>query len=426
MKKIIAIILALLMTIVSAGCAGNNAANDSNINTQTVTQAVDPKSVHHKIGVVEIATGNAVAITEQYFSEYLAPYYNCEFVFSEACSTTDAVITFMENCADMGVEAIICNYNYDTEQLTQKAADLGMYFCENLNRNATSEAAYTGGYDNFCGTFAANQSSVAKLFHDWIVDTLDTSEDHGFIVTSGWAYRGNEQHLKITEAMLNALQEVYGLTFDDEIETYLASSAPMHATNDKNVEIYIYPDSFLADGWVQGFSSELQTGKYDYVLAAMAVVGYCNVAIDEVERAYNRNITVASFAGLGESLTASFETMDAFGNKSIDFASVKYNTLVSAMSFIQVYNALMGYYECLLDENGEVQELTFSMSGVSSLEDLEIMNHWDQGDGSGKWVGHTQFIDSCLGMNNPDLTGEQIQANVATMVYDNIKDVLEQ
>lgn len=240
MKKIIAIILALLMTIVSAGCAGNNAANDSNSNTQTVTQAVDPKSVHHKIGVVEIATGNAVAITEQYFSEYLAPYYNCEFVFSEACSTTDAVITFMENCADMGVEAIICNYNYDTEQLTQKAADLGMYFCENLNRNATSEAAYTGGYDNFCGTFAANQSSVAKLFHDWIVDTLDTSEDHGFIVTSGWAYRGNEQHLKITEAMLNALQEVYGLTFDDEIETYLASSAPMHATNDKNVEIYIY------------------------------------------------------------------------------------------------------------------------------------------------------------------------------------------
>ena len=125
-------------------------------------------------------------------------------------------------------------------------------------------------------------------------------------------------------------------------------------------------------------------------------------------------------------MTASFETMDAFGNKSIDFASVKYNTLVSAMSFIQVYNALTGYYECLLDENGEVQELTFSMSGVSSLEDLEIMNHWDQGDGSGKWVGHTQFIDSCLGMNNPDLTGEQIQANVATMVYDNIKDVLEQ
>ena len=427
MKKVFALMLAVLMALASVGCASNSPSSNSTSDaTSSPKESVDPKATSHKIGVVEIATGNAVAITEQYFAEYLAPYYNCEFVFSEACSTADDVITFMENCADMGVEAIICNYNYDTEQLTQKAADLGMYFCENLNRNATSEAAYTGGYDNFCGTFAANQAAVATLFHDWIVETLDTSEEHGFIVTSGWAYRGNEQHLKITEAMLNALQEVYGLTFDEKIEDYLAASAPVHATNDKGIEIYVYPDSFLTDGWVQGFSSELQTGKYDYVLAAMSVVGYCNVAIDEVERAYNKNITVASFAALGESLTTSFETADIFGNKSVDFASVKYNTLVSAMSFIQVYNALTGYYDCLLDKNGEVQELTFSMSGAATLEDLEIMNHWDQGDGTGKWVGHTQFIDSCLGMNNPSLTGEQIQANVAAMVYENIKAVLEQ
>ena len=168
--------LAVLVALASVGCASNSSSNHPISNstsdaTSSLENSVDPKDTPHKIGVVEIATGNAIAISEQYFSEYLAPYYNCEFVFSEACSTADDVITFMENCADMGVEAIICNYNYDTEQLTQKAADLGMYFCENLNRNATSEAAYTGGYDNFCGTFAANQASVATLFHDWIVDT---------------------------------------------------------------------------------------------------------------------------------------------------------------------------------------------------------------------------------------------------------------
>ncbi len=430
MKKLISMVLVVLLVFSMAACSGPGPAETkpsgggSTDHTQG-TSGEETRKAPYKIGVVEIATGNAVAITEKYYSEYIGPRYNCEFVFSEACATADDVISFIENCADLGVEAIICNYNYDTEQLTQKAAEYGMFFCENLNRNATSLSAYQGNYDNFCGTFAANQDAAAKLFSDWIHSTLDVTEEHGFFITTGWAFKGNEQHYKIAQAMLIALQDLYGLTYDAPIESLLESSSPVTATNDKGIEIYCYPDSFLADGWVQGISSALQTGKYDYVLAAMTIVGYANTAIDEVEKAYNKNITVASFASLGDALTSSFTTQDMFGNSSVDMASVKYNTLVSAMAFIQVYNALTGHMNNLKNASGEVQELTFSLSGATNLEDLEVMNTWDQGDGSNKWVGHYDFIDSCLGVNHPELTGEQIQENVANMVYENIKAALE-
>jgi len=143
-----------------------------------------------------------------------------------------------------------------------------------------------------------------------------------------------------------------------------------------------------------------------------------SVIVDEIERAYNKNIAVISMGQLGEGLTVAFSTKDMFNNSSIDMAAVKFATPVSAMSFMQVYNTLTGYKDSLKFSSGDVADLKFKMSAVTSLDQLEVMNGWDKGEGS--WVADLDFIDSCLGMKNEGLTGEDIQANIDELVYDNI------
>ena len=426
MKRIIALFLCMIMVIALVSCTtgstpqtsstppGSSESPENSGSAQGIPSSQDHKTF--KIGVVELGAYEESVTRQKYYNEYLAPYYNCVFYFSEACGDTAAVMTFIENCADLGCDAIICYYNNDCEQLTQKCADYGMVFVQNANRNAVTESAFVGGYDNFAGTFAANQDAVAKLFEDYLVETLDVNGQHGFIVCSGWAYVGNEQHYKISAAILSALEKVYGLTYDEDTSAYLQSSSPINAVNDKDIPIYIYPDISETDGWLQGMGSALQTGTYDYLMGGVAMQG--SVIVDEIERAYNKNIAVISMGQLGEGLTVAFSTKDMFNNSSIDMAAVKFATPVSAMSFIQVYNTLTGYKDSLKFSSGDVADLKFKMSAVTSLDQLEVMNGWDKGEGS--WVADLDFIDSCLGIKNEGLTGEDIQANIDELVYDNI------
>ena len=429
MKRIIALMVAMMMlfTLTSCGSASDSTTEIKTLEqdgaagspTATVAADFDPYAREtFKIGVVFIGTGDEITRQQRYYSEYLAPRYNCEFVFSETCSTTDAVMTFIENCADMGCQAIICYYNYDCEQLTQKCGEYGMYFVQNTNRNESTESTFTGGYENFSGTFGADQTGTGALFSDFLRENLKADEDHGFLVCTGWAYLGNEQHVKISTAIFESIVEAYGLPLENDISTYVSSSSPMEVVNDKGIEIYAYPDIYTTDGWLQGFASCLQTGKYDYVLSSIPTYANCGVIIDEIEQSYDMDITQACLGQLGDALVAAFETQDIFGNSSLDMSTVKFNTLVASMPFIQVYNCLTGYQNCLQDEEGEMTGFTFVMCGATTVDQIHTMTTWDMDNDT--WVANYDFVDSCLGVYNEGLTAADIQENINSMNYDTI------
>lgn len=419
MKKAIVLLLAIaLLLSCMAGCATEEKPSES---PSAASESTGGQTQSFKIGVAEMVISDESAARQTYLKDYIGPKYNCEFVFSEAIADTSAAMTFIENCASAGCDAIISCYNADTEQLLQKCQDLGMVFVENVARVPRSEAMFTGGYENFGGTFAEDQVELGKLFKTYLTENLDTKEEHGYIVCTSLSYNGHLQSVQVATAMLESLAEAYGLTYAEDISTYLASSSPMYAENDKNVPIYIYPDLYTADGYIQGLGAELQTGKYDYVLAAHNIYVAFGVTLDEIEQAYNKNIHVVCLGIPGEALTAAFETKDMFGNSTLDMSTTKLASIQSALPFIQVYNMLTGHGDCLNDENGEKLCLCNRFVAITSAEQLEALSGLDK-DAS-NYVADYEFIDSCLGVNNPDLTGAQIAQNVADTIQSTLKDL---
>ena len=428
MKKFLAVLLALTMVLAMAACGSSSsssaattaaAAASADASSDTAESSGEAFQEHYKIGVIEVQLNDESTNRATWFREYIAPRYNVEFMFSEACTDLNAAMTFIENAADAGCQAIINYYpiGANTEQLIQLCAEYGMYFVENGGRNAANDAAYAAKYDNFCGAFMADQPDTGKLFHDYLVETLDTSVEHGFLLCTGGAYQGNAQQTEISSNMLSAISELCGLTFDKSIEELYQSDAPIEATNDKGVAVYCYPGMPSTSGWLEGLTAALQTGKYDYLLTAPNCLANIGTAVSETEAAMNQDITIIGFGTFGEALTSAMHSTDIFGNQTVAMSTVKFTSIVSTMGFAKVYNALTGHMDANLDENGEPSVILFRMNAVTSPEQLDAMSSWDT---SGKWVADYDLIDSCLAVLNDGLTNEQIQENIYSYDYDAI------
>ena len=99
----------------------------------------------------------------------------------------------------------------DWEEDSRFVKDLFAYTLKN-------DAAYQANYENFAGAFMADQPDTGRLFREYLLETMDSSESHNFIVATGGAYQGNAQQTEISTNMLEAIQELYGLTYDKTIE----------------------------------------------------------------------------------------------------------------------------------------------------------------------------------------------------------------
>lgn len=406
--KILALCLAMLML---AGCGGksNDAAAQSGAEGE-----------HYKIGVIEVQLNDESTNRATWFRDYIGPAFNCEFMFSEACTDLNAAMTFIENAADAGCQAIISYYPIaaNTEQLVQLCAEYDMVYTENGGCHPANAGAYDGNYENFAGGFMADQPATGKLFYDYLEETLDTSVDHGFIVATGGAYQGNAQQTEISSNMLSAIADLYGLTFDQSIESLYQSDAPIAAANSKGLEVYCYPGQPSTSGWLEGLTAALQTGKYDYVLLAPNVLANVGTAISETESAMNKDITVIGFGSFGEALSSAMHSKDIFGNQTVAMSTVKFTSIVSAMGFSKVYNCLTGNRDACLDEEGKPSVLLFQMQAVTSPEQLDEISDWDT---DGKWVADLDFVNSLIAAKTEGVTNEKTQENIYALTYDVIK-----
>ena len=414
-------VLGLSAFLTACGGSSSKASSTSGSTASSAAGAADPSSHEKfKIGIVEVQLNDESTNRAEWFRNYVAPHYNCEFMFSEACSDLNATMTFIENAADAGCKGIINYYpvGANTQQLVELCAEYDMVFCENGGRNSANDNVYNADYENFGGAFMADQPATGKLFKDYLEETLDTSKPHGFIIGTGMAYQGNAQQTEISSNMMAALEDLYGMKFDQETSVYYADSAPVDAPNSAGLDVYCYPGGPNTSGWLEGLNAALQTGKYDYVLMAPNVIGNIMTMVNELESAMNKDFTVIGFGTFGEALTSAMNATDIFGNQALSMSTVKFTSIVSAMGFAKVYNLLTGHREAVLDKDGHPSVNLFRMNAVTSPEQLEAMSGWDK---EGAWVADYDFIDSLLAEQTPGLTDEDIQNNIYAMDYDAIK-----
>ena len=424
-KKYLAMGLALAMGLSVTACSGSSGTETSSsgkAEVQTGTSAENgqesPYAESFKIGIAEVQANDESIQRRAYFENYIASRYNCEFVFSEQCTSTDKLLTFIENCADAGCDAVISYSNDDIEQMTQVCQEYGMIYVVNTVRiNPKTEAAFAGGYENF-GAFGSNQVAIGQVFGQWLKDNASEDGSEGFLICSGMAYTGNLQQTEITTACLTALQEMYDLTYDQDLNSMVVSSAPIEATNDKGINIYLYPGhTTRVEGYLQGLTAALQTGKYGVMLQSIQLYDQTGVIVQEIEQAMNKDIKVAGVATVSESLKTAFSTKDQFGNPTVNMATAKPVSLLCASGFAQTYNLLTGHRDATLAENGDAGELNTTLWPITDLETLETISKWDTPEG-GKWIVDYEILDNMLSVNNEDLTNKELQEIVDSVTYE--------
>lgn len=432
-KRMVSLLLVLMMGVSMVGCGkstetGSGETVEQEVTTSTATDtATDPATDDQQsgktpqdfdtfvIGIAEAQANDETVNRRDYLENYIAPKYNVKFIFSEALSDSGAVLTFIENCADAGAHAIIDYRSFDdAAQMAATAEEYGMFYMYNGGRR---EEVYSENREYFVGSFEGNIPMIADLFAKYLEENASEDGSEGFVIASMLAPSNNVQHVEITKSSLKALQEKYDLKFEDTIENITITDAPLQVANDKGLNITVYPGSPRKDSWLPGLSAILQTGKYGVVMSAGQTYTNSSVVIDEVEQQFGFNIKVVSVGSLGTSLTTAFETKDKFGNSSIDFATVKSNSLLSGGMFAMIYNALTGYGKNLKQSDGTATTFSFNQWPIASAEQLASMSGWDT-PGEDKWIFDTEMVDQLLGIYNPDLNPEKYQEVLNSCTYE--------
>lgn len=405
--------MAAMTLAACGGKADSSAASTASSPASSADAAAETKTPQDfkkfKIGVMEAQANDSTVLRRSYYENYIAPRYNVEFVFSEQVKSAEDEMNFIENCADMGVDAIISyRSSPDVNQIIQVCGEYDMPYVLNTTRTPMLEEAFTSGYENMAGVWGTVPATVAVKFKEWIESVASADGSEGFMVTSALAFQGNTMHAECTQGLLSALQEIYDLKYEDTIENLAATAVPLEVPNDKGINIYIYPGTnSTTDNWVQGASAALQTGKYGVFLQAAPTYGYTGVVVDEVERGFNKDIKVAVNASISDTLVAAFNTDDKFGNPSLDMATVQSTSFLSAMGFIQIYNQLTGHEDLNKIENGEPASFNMPVWPLSSREQVNEAATWDNAEKE-TWVFNEDAINEALGIYHPDLTNAKL------------------
>ena len=413
--------LAVLLAASTLTACGGSAASSAPASAAASSTAVAPAK-QYTIGIAEAQANDETTVRRAYLENYIGPAYNVKFIFSEVLKDDAATKTFIENCADAGADAII-DFKSMSGQMCQICADNDMVYAISGNYIAHPEFLETD-YPNFAGAVGSNNAELGSLFGTWLKDNVEADGTEGYLIATGIASSGNQQHIEIGQGILNGIADKYGLTFEQDIADLVTVAETTNAANDKGILVTLYPGSPKKETWLPGVSALIQTGQYNTFLSAGQTYNQSATVVDEVEKSFGIDIKVASVGALGQTLTTAFNTKDPFGNPSIDLATVKSTSVLTSALFAITYNALNGDVQTACrGTDGKPLYFEFANMSVTSAERLAQMDGWDDAS-TGNWCATTDVVDGMLTIVNPDLTAEEINTYLGTLDFETLKSMM--
>ena len=413
--------LAVLLAASTLTACGGSAASSSPASAAASSTATAPAK-QYTIGIAEAQANDETTVRRAYLENYIDPAYNVKFIFSEVLKDDAATKTFIENCADAGADAII-DFKSMSGQMCQICADNDMVYAISDNYIAHPEFLETD-YPNFAGAVGSNNAELGSLFGTWLKDNVEADGTEGYLIATGIASSGNQQHIEIGQGILNGIADKAGLTFEQDIADLVTVAETTNAANDNGILVTLYPGSPNKESWLPGVSALIQTGQYNTFLSAGQTYNQSATVVDEVEKSFGIDIKVASVGALGQTLTTAFNTKDTFGNPSIDLATVKSTSVLTSALFAITYNALNGDVQTACrGTDGKPLYFEFANMSVTSAEQLAQMNGWDDAS-TGNWCATTDVVDGMLTIVNPDLTAEEINTYLGTLDFETLKSMM--
>ena len=416
MKKLISLILALcLVAALFAGCAGQQepstpagSETPSNAPSEDNVPQEDPTATPHQIGVFVTEWNQNMLMMRDYYDNYIAPAFNVTFVYSDGTSNdVEKEISFVENCATMGVEALISWNPLPTDNniaVGAKCEEYGIWYV--YNNSATDHNL--DQFPHFVGVGGAAPEPVAAQFAEMTDKVLGDGEKHNVILHNGLCFTGVEQHIQTAASILDTLASKYGLTYAGgqttrEMVTTINSQTELDTGTDMKVfleptQIFnITPDIYF---------NILKDGVYDTVIFTGPAYNKIETAVDDVEKQTGKNIHVISIAAVTDTTRNSFATLDSTGHQSLDAALIK-NTTSCGVLFCLAYNALTGHAADLRIDNA-TQLFDAPMWTCYSLEEYEKIAQLDNAE-TGLYSWTVDEIKNACFAFNPDLTVEGLQ-----------------
>jgi len=422
MKKIHLIFVFVLVMVFSAltGCTSTDEVEAEPVATEKAetVEATEAPAETYVIGVIWNGMNEITEARMDYLENEVGAALGIEFIFSEEITSVDASMTFIENAYAAGAQAILSTMTDGQEQQAAKCNELGMY----LAIVSSTFPTEVEDLEYFMGICGIELTKVGDAYGELITNKLDAGEEHSFLIVSGGAPMGVASHREATVAMLNKIQEIYGLTYESDAMTLATTFSQTDVVTGSNVKITLYPGFPNMDGYIAGISGLLQSGEYDVLLSVYPSTTVFATAIDEVEKALGQNIIVLSNMTFGEVAKTAFETLDSTGNSSVEGTVINPSLSGDAIGIIMLYNGLTGNAD-VIKPDGKAVILGGLPLVILDAEEYSSLSLLDTSPET--YMFKAEDLEQLCAVFNPSVTLDDIVKAINDCTTDNLISSLE-
>ena len=355
MKKVLIFLLSLVLSFSSlTGCSG---MSTEDVSTQDQQEAKDSGLESHKIGV---ATYNVRDAQIMMFKEYLDGYIkecfpDVSFLYSDSLSGSEDLMDFLSFCAESGVEGVMLFGSYDLQKEAAFCAENEMYM---IRPSATSsdedfEAVASNPY--YVGEIGPGTEMEYKAGAD-MAETL-AKEGETYLIFSSGASEENEMHRLRTLGILDTLQKIYGVEFEQSPEELAVVDEPTNVEAG-DLKFTIFPGYLESEENSAAAAGLAASGEYTTILSTVPV----SPIKDTLD-------TLDIHCGAIDCFSE--DNYYGFRNGTISYVAGKYQSEIGP-GFAALYNAVTGNAE-MFREDGRAFRLEQGFWIAESSEEYSEM-----------------------------------------------------
>ncbi len=337
-KRMAALLLAVAVLFSLTACQTRSATQTAD-STETTNESSD---VYHIIGIsVYSSTDPLLSMFVDYYKNYIAASFPVEFLVSESLSSTEEEIAFMEEVKAAGGEAIISFYGQDLEQIVAACEELELYYVKGAATLSDEEYEAIKDNDWFLGVIGAGDDEEYMAGYE-MAATFAQSGATSFVIGTGGAGNGeNYMHVLRVCGMLDALQEVLGVTYSSSTEELAeANELTVVETNLADVTIVLSPGYLDISAGEENLTKAFADGDFDAFLAVAGVNAVEDLLLEKIASS-EKELLVGVIDCFSEENYEAVEKRDANGTSLINYVKGRYASMV-APAFVAAFNAMEG------------------------------------------------------------------------------------
>lgn len=320
MKKLLAVLLTLALVLGLSACAAPSDA-------EPLTK--------HKIGVaVYDLSDSQVMAFRNYLENYIAASFeDVEFVYSMSIQSQQELMAFLQSCVDSGVEGILNCNSYDLEKEVALCAEKGVYMLCPSSTVAPEMFSKVADNPFFLGYFGPGPEMEYAAGYD--MGKYFASQGYGdsYFILNGGAPMGNTMHKSRTMGILDALQESYGVAFEQSSQELAVSAQPVTVT-EGNLTVHICGGYLGIPEVCEGAKAYFEENPCESVLGVIPVG------------------ELADFVGtarLGIIDCYSEENARLFDAGKLSYVCGKFSSIIGP-AFAAMYNAVTGHADAFRED----------------------------------------------------------------------------